>query len=113
MSVTALVILIFSLIPNPLPSDLKLAFSDKLGHFLAYTALSFLAFLSFYNGKVLRTFSLVVLFSFAYGGLAELLQFLTPRHPDLLDLAADLLGSLIGAAAGLIIMRLRNPDGSI
>ena len=102
----ALSILILSLIP--MPSDIleEWHFSDKLFHFAAYFVLSFLAFISFEHMSRLKIFLLTFLASFSFGGLIELLQFLTPRQPELLDLAVNFAGSLVGAATGAAISRL-------
>ncbi len=99
-------ILILSLIP--IPSDIlgEWHFSDKLLHFAAYLVLSFLAFISFEHKSRLKIFLLAFSASFSFGGLIELLQFLTQRQPELMDLAVNSAGSLTGAAAGTVISRL-------
>jgi VanZ family protein len=102
----ALSILILSLIPIPADILGEWNFSDKLLHFAAYLVLSFLAFFSFEHRSRLKIFLLALLASFSFGGLIELLQFLTQRQPELMDLAVNFAGSLSGAAAGAVISRL-------
>ena len=73
-----------------------LARKDKLGHFLAYTALGFLFFLSFcsfsdtgfFRRNILSLLGAFML-SFACGYAIELCQPSFGRHFELLDLAAD------------------------
>ena len=80
-----------------------LARKDKLGHFLAYTALGFLFFLSFcsfsntgfFRRNILSLLGAFML-SFACGYAIELCQPSFGRHFELLDLAADAAGSLAG-----------------
>ena len=106
LTLAALSILILSLIPMPSHILEEWRFSDKLFHFAAYLVLSFLAFISFEHRSRLKIFLLAFSASFSFGGLMELLQFLTPRQPELMDLAVNFAGSLTGAAAGTVISRL-------
>ena len=106
LALAALSILILSLIPMPSHILEEWHFSDKLSHFAAYLVLGFLTFISFKHKSKLKIFLLAFSASFSFGGLIELLQFLTPRQPELMDLAVNFAGSLAGAAAGAVISRL-------
>jgi VanZ family protein len=100
-------ILFLSLIPKPPPLPAGFRFTDKIAHLLAYAVLSFLVFTAFFEGKpigtVFTTILIVAAVCLLYGGLIEILQIFTRRHPELWDLTADLIGALCGAslAAGM------------
>jgi len=93
-------ILVLSLMPKPpeIPGGFK--FADKVAHFIAYAVLSFLLFTSFFEGKKLSTVVIVAAVCLIYGGVIEVLQTFTHRQPEILDLTADLLGAVSGAAIG-------------
>ena len=109
LAVAALSILILSLIPEPPYVMRGIEFFDKLGHFTAYLILGFLVFISFKGRSRLSLFILAVISSFLYGGLIELLQYLTSRHPELWDLAANFAGSVAGALTGAVFFRQAVP----
>jgi len=93
------VILILALMPNPPP--LPLAYNDKMTHALAFTTL-----MVWFSGVIeMRRLPTLAICLVAYGVLIELLQSLTEsRHPELLDVGADVAGILLGwilAIAGL------------
>jgi len=78
------------------------AHQDKLGHFLAYLVLAWLAARAFAVFSSRRFFLLLVAFLYA-GFIGTLLEFLQPlltstRHGELLDLVANLVGALCGCA---------------
>jgi len=78
------------------------AHQDKLGHFLAYLVLAWLAARAFSAYSSRRSF--LLLFAFLYAGFTgatlEVLQPLltSTRQRELLDLVANLLGALSGCA---------------
>lgn len=77
------------------------AVNDKLEHAAAYAGL-----MAWFGGMFLRTSQLRVGVALvALGGALELLQGLTPtRTPELLDLAADTIGVLIGLALSMTVL---------
>jgi VanZ family protein len=83
-----------------------LGVTDKLAHFAAYVALTFLFLLAAVwsplrgLGRFPRSTVLVLLGAIALGAAIELGQGLVPgRHPDLNDALADTLGTGVGLAA--------------
>ncbi len=95
---TALAILWLSLDSAPPVPDLDMPQADKVGHFIAYALLTFLA------GWTLardidtweRSWRWGAIFAILYGGLLEVLQMALTRSrfAEWGDLAADLLGAL-------------------
>lgn len=86
------VIAALSLLPLHGP-DLELPNSDKLNHALAYTLLML------YFGQLARRRLLAAAGLLAFGVGIELLQSMLPaRSAELADLAANLVGMLLGAA---------------
>ena len=109
--VAALSILILSLMPEPPHVMPEVKFLDKLAHFIAYFILGFLVSISFKGRSRLRIFFLAAISSFLYGGVIELLQYLTLRHPELWDLAANFAGSVGGAVTGAVFFKaVRVPE---
>ena len=105
-------ILILSLIPSPPKIPGEFHFADKLAHFIAYAVLSFLLFTSFFEGKKISTVVIVAAVCLIYGGVIEILQIFTHRQPEILDLTADLLGAVSGAALGAgLRRRIRSKTG--
>lgn len=88
---------------TPSPPHLETHVWDKLLHFTAYFGLAGLAALSL---KSRRTLVYAVLGLIAFGGLLEIVQGMTGRDADLLDEVANTLGAILGAFAGLILLRL-------
>lgn len=87
------IVIILSLMPNP-PDPLAFEQSDKLSHFLAYGWLM-LWFCQLYSGAA-RRWDLALLF-IALGVGLEFLQSLTPdRAYEILDMAANSGGVLLG-----------------
>ena len=83
--------------PPPAPEG-----SDKLVHFIAFTALAF---------PLARTgrFGLLPVFigASAFGGIIELIQPSFNRSADFNDWVADVVGVIIGIGLGLLYRRLR------
>jgi len=88
---------------TPSPPHLEVHIWDKLLHVTAYFGLAALAALSL---KTRRSLIYAVLGLILFGGLLEIVPNLTGRDADWLDEAANSLGALLGAAAGLIVLRL-------
>lgn len=88
---------------TPHPPHLEMETSDKFLHFLAYFGLSGIAAAAL---RRRRTIVLAVLGLIALGGMLEILQSFTGRDAEWLDEAANTLGAVMGAFAGLLFMRL-------
>lgn len=88
---------------TPHPPHLEVEISDKLLHFLAYFGLSAIASAALRQRRmiVLAVLGLVVL-----GGALEIAQSFTGRDAEWLDEAANTLGAVTGALAGLLFLRL-------
>lgn len=79
---------------------------DVALHFAAWAVLSFLVTISLRGGSR-AWFSAAVsaaIGAIGFGGVIEMLQPLTGRSADMLDLIADALGAIIGAAIGAAVM---------
>ena len=86
-----LLITILSLLPPTSGVEIK---NDKIGHFLAYTALSFNALLFGLNQKKRLYFAVLIL---PYSALIELIQgFIPGRTPSIMDLFANGGGIVLG-----------------
>ena len=72
--------------------------TDKLYHFIAFTALVFPCALLF-----ARTLNWVLPAALLFGGAIELIQPYVGRGGELADFVADALGVFIGAALGLTL----------
>lgn len=85
------VILVLALVPEP--GQLPIDYNDKVAH-----AFAFFALMLWFSGVVeMRRLPMLAICLVAYGVLIELLQGLTvTRQPELLDLAADVVGILLG-----------------
>lgn len=95
----AVVIGVGTLTPMP---DAGIPGSDKTHHIIGFFALSLpLAYAR------PRLAPWVVLGAIAYGGAIELIQPHVGRSGEVLDLLADAVGSVAGAAAGVILAALR------
>jgi len=98
-----LAILWLSLTPSP--PTLDVALGDKLGHLGAYGALMFW-FARLYDGRTTRIAYAVAFVAMGIG--LEFAQAATGhRHFELLDMAANALGVLLGWAAAVTIPRAR------
>lgn len=105
------VIFIFAHMPNVPGWILRTQMSDKTLHYLGYLLLVFLWWFSIYPNKKPSFFSRPLWFTFAmmlvYGATDEWLQRFTHRTPDIMDLAADMLGVLTGLVIfGVVGLRL-------
>jgi VanZ family protein len=76
---------------------------DKVLHFLAYFGLSGLATTALRHRRAVILAALALI---ALGGALEILQMFTGRDAEWLDEAANTLGVLSGACAGLVLLRL-------
>jgi VanZ family protein len=97
----AVAIAILSLAPHP-EKLLPVTLWDKLGHILAYAALAAALTHALETGGHRPTVVLTggILPPAAYGALIEVAQsFMPPRSAEPLDLLANLVGALVGAAA--------------
>ena len=92
-----------TLTSKPLPS---IDFGwDKLNHMLAFTALSFSAYLGYPASRTTRFFLLAALV--AFGGLIEVLQMFVPsRSSEWGDLIADSIGVACGAVIAANVSRM-------
>jgi VanZ family protein len=88
---------------TPSPPHVEAHIWDKLLHFTAYFGLAGMAAWSI---KSRRTLVLAVLGLIAFGGLLEIVQGMTGRDADVLDEVANTLGAVLGALAGLMLIRL-------
>lgn len=105
-------ILVLSLLPDAPEIPGGFHFADKVAHFIAYAVLSFLLFISFFEGKKISTVVIVAAACLIYGGMIEVLQTFTHRQPELWDLTADLFGAVSGAAIGAgLHHRIRSKTG--
>ena len=91
--------------------DLPGGLSNYTGHFIAYGGLAALALRGFaaasWRGVTGRSAVLAVLLSAGYGVTDELHQRFVPnRFPGVDDWAFDLLGSILGVCAVLLLARL-------
>ena len=101
----AAAIVILSLLPvEAMGPDL----SDKLKHAGAYAALSLSAAAAFLSKPRFKWLLFIIALCVVFGAILEVLQSLTGRNPEFLDLSADAGGASVGAAAGAFIIRLRN-----
>jgi len=102
--VVAAGIAVLSLIPKPPEIPVGIHFADKIAHFIAYVVLSFLVFASISQGRrggpALAAVLIVTVVCVLFGGLIEILQMFTGRHPEFWDLTADTIGAVCGALAG-------------
>ena len=83
---------------------------DKMLHFAAYALLGTLFLRAFKTTRIKNDLKLVlilsVLFSFFYGISDEIHQYFVPhRNADLMDVLADLLGSIMGVYIYQLIAR--------
>ncbi len=102
---TAVSILVVSLIPRAPRILSSVPHIDKLEHFIAYSALGFFLALdlALRLKKKLHFFLAAIAFCIVYGAVIEFLQQYTGRSPELLDLAADMAGSGAGAALATLV----------
>ncbi len=102
--VYAAALIVAMLVPWPRPIRIGGGWMDELVHFGAWTVLAFLIAVA--CGRSLPTIgaaALAALAAICFGALVEVLQPLTGRSAGMLDLAADALGSAVGAAAAAVV----------
>lgn len=87
--------------PRGLPIAATVTGADKLDHFFAFLLLAFVAAQAFPK----RSVWLIGLALIAYGGAVEVIQPFFDRSMDVLDLAADALGVVVGLTLALIAGR--------
>jgi len=80
--------------------------SDKLHHFIAYSALVFPVALS-----QPQRWILVVIFFILCSGLIELIQPVVNRHGEWLDMLANTSGALCGVLLATAVRALNRPKG--
>ena len=93
-------------VTQSLPSILHM---DKLAHAAAYALLGFLIFRAFQSTRIQKSAVLLVILSALasslYGISDEIHQYFVPsRTADIVDVAADIMGSFMGAIAAQIIL---------
>ena len=92
---------VMSLIPSPPPGPLLFPGLDKIEHGCAYAGLAFLRY--FCRPVRERRRSLLIIAAlFLLGGGIEIVQGYTGRSPELADLAADFIGSLVGLGVAFL-----------
>jgi len=77
--------------------------SDKFLHFLAYSGLAGLATTALRHRRAIILAAIALIL---FGGTLEILQAFTGRDAEWLDEAANTIGVLTGACAGLLFLRL-------
>jgi VanZ family protein len=95
--------MVLSLLPDPLlPLD-WVSGMDKVQHWIAYTVLGALVYLTVQSPGYNRLFYVAVaVFSCTmYGGLIEVLQSFTGRTPDSIDFFVNMFGASVGSVAAL------------
>ncbi|MBN1799130.1 MAG: VanZ family protein [Spirochaetales bacterium] len=104
---TAITILLLSLLPTIKVSSIETPFLDKFLHIIAYCILGILGFLFFYVKKPHKGWGVVfsVLTCTGWGIIIELLQSYTGRTPELLDGVVNFIGCQIGACFAMIIQK--------
>jgi VanZ family protein len=102
---SAALILIFSLFIS-VPNIREIKSFDKIEHTAAYMFLGFLFIFSFTKENKILLISIIA--CTAYGGLIEILQGFLGRNPEIIDLAADFTGAVIGSFAGRLIQKKIN-----
>jgi len=101
----AALILVLSLIPQ-MPRVMEgFKYTDKLGHFAAYIVLGFILFLSLVRENRHKALWIAVAYCVVFGAVIEGLQHFVHRQTELWDLIVDLLGALVGALAGWLVLR--------
>lgn len=107
----SLVLAVSYLALTPAPLEGSYSGLDKVGHVMAFMALSFAGYLAFPAARGTRTALLCGLF--AYGGLIELLQLFVPgRSSEWGDLIADGLGIALGAGLAALFVRFGSEAGT-
>lgn len=97
-SIMMFAIAVLSLWPQGMVSDHH--HLDKIGHFLAYSALAFLP--SLFASSLRQAAAIMIAMCLIGVGLEGGQAFLPDRVPSLLDIAANLTGAVCGTGAGFI-----------
>lgn len=100
-------ILVLSVLPEMPRAMTEFTYADKVGHLIAYFVLGLLLFRAIAPERRKQAFLITVASCVAYGGLIEVLQHFVGRQTELLDLTADLIGTLAGAALGALLLHRR------
>jgi VanZ family protein len=105
-----LLVVVFSIIPDPIP-DTNIEFSDKIKHFFAYGTLGVLAVLSFIRERNRSAVIAVsIICCFTLGGTLEFVQMFVGRNADIIDQILNTAGSISGSFCALpIAKRLFGP----
>ena len=113
MVILAIAILVLSILPEPPISLVSFAGMDKVQHWIAYTVLGFLVFLTLRTrgGNKALYLALTVFACSMYGGLIEVLQGFTGRTPEIADFFVNMLGSACGAIAALGFIEISRSRG--
>lgn len=104
---TALIILIFSLIPIKYKIFTEFDFFDKLLHTVAYLIFGSLALLFFYhrNYSSITRLLIAIILCTSYGFIIELIQPFTGRNFELADICVNFLGATIGTLLAAFYVR--------
>ena len=111
----ALVILGLSIMPGiSIPQTWADLFSwDKLAHAIVYGVLSYLAFRAYaLDNQVIWKHGLwIIILTSAYGVLIEIIQgtFFPGRFFEVLDIIANIIGSLLGVLIFIFLQRRKKP----
>jgi len=97
---------ILSLVPSPPQIKNPFRGMDKVEHALAYASLGFFRCLGRLELDKKRPILRVVIFLGIFGGLIEVAQIYTGRTPEMADLAADIIGAIIGATVAFFVTKL-------
>ncbi len=101
------VILVLTSVPAPILPHIPVSHADKMLHFAFYLPLGFLLARAF-GGRGSRAVLYAAGLCLAAASCDELHQAFVPgRNADVLDLTADLAGSLTGAALWWVLRRKR------
>lgn len=110
----ALIIIFLSLIPINTTNDTGLfdiPHLDKIAHFIFYFILSFFLFFEItkHNSGKIPFILIPIIICFVYGGIIEIIQTTQEaRSGEILDLIADLAGSIAAIPVYLFLNRILN-----
>lgn len=97
-------LIVAALLLTPLTSPMSVSHSDLIAHFLVFAGLAFGAVGFSHRGAEL---TLLAVATVAGGVALELAQGLVPQRTfDILDMAANTLGAMVGYAAALTVLLL-------
>lgn len=110
VAVVAVGIVVISVTADPNIKGMQFAGADKVGHAIAYLALTLMLLLAGVwrpgrNGGVWNGPLPALLIAIAYGGVLELIQGAVGRDAQFFDLVADALGALLALAVWAGIRR--------